>query len=28
MVRESEELARMLHGFRQAVERRVGERDL
>ncbi len=25
LVRESEELARMLHGFRRAVERRVGE---
>jgi four helix bundle protein len=28
LVRESEELARMLHGFRQAVERRVVEPDL
>ena len=28
LVNEAEEIARMLHGFRQAVERRVGERDL
>lgn len=28
LVKEAEEIARMLHGFRQAVERRVWDRDL
>ena len=28
VVKEAEDISRMLHGFRQAVERRVGDRDL
>lgn len=27
LVEEAEEISQMLHGFRQAVERRVGDRD-